>query len=97
MWSMVVRIVLLLRPAGRSHQRSIYKVRLDDGELALKRRMLGTFVSQNGPSLAQASAYPDRLVEWRPRPFRSRPFKLKDHIFAGSWSSSAYCRDVLSA
>jgi LmbE family N-acetylglucosaminyl deacetylase len=57
--------------------RPICKVRLDDDELALKRRMLGAFASQNGPSLARTAAYPDRIVEWRPRPYRARPFEPK--------------------
>jgi LmbE family N-acetylglucosaminyl deacetylase len=57
--------------------RPICKVRLDDDELALKRRMLGAFASQNGPSLARTAAYPDRIVEWRPRPYRARPFQPK--------------------
>jgi LmbE family N-acetylglucosaminyl deacetylase len=57
--------------------RPICKIRLSDEELVLKRQMLGAFVSQNGPSLAQAGAYPDRIVQWQPRPYRSRPFEPK--------------------
>jgi LmbE family N-acetylglucosaminyl deacetylase len=64
-------------PPDGVDERSIYKISLDEGELALKRQMLGTFASQNGPSLAQASAYPDRIVEWRPRPYRARPFRVE--------------------
>jgi LmbE family N-acetylglucosaminyl deacetylase len=64
-------------PPDGIDERPICKVRLNDNEIALKRRMLGAFVSQNGQSLARASAYPDRIVEWRPRPYRSRPFEPK--------------------
>jgi LmbE family N-acetylglucosaminyl deacetylase len=64
-------------PPDGIDERPIYKIKLDDSELAIKRKMLGAFVSQNGPSLARASAYPDRIVEWRPRPYRARPFQVE--------------------
>jgi LmbE family N-acetylglucosaminyl deacetylase len=79
--------------------RPICKVRLDDGELALKRRMLGAFVSQNGASLASTAAYPDRIVEWRPRPYRSRPFEPKGSylnfvLFLERWLPPRFVRLV---
>jgi hypothetical protein len=54
--------------------RIVWKVWLAADELALKRRMLAAFISQNGASLAASRSYPDRLVIWRPRSYRSRPF-----------------------
>jgi LmbE family N-acetylglucosaminyl deacetylase len=57
--------------------RPVYKVRLNELELALKGRMLAAFVSQNGESLAVGRAYPDRIAEWRPRASHRRPFELK--------------------
>lgn len=64
-------------PPDGIDDRSIGKVRLNDQELMLKRRMLAAFASQNGASLARASAYPDRIVEFQLRPYRPRPFEPK--------------------
>lgn len=57
--------------------RTVWKVRLSADELKLKRRMLATFVSQNGASLAATRCYSDRLVYWVPRDYRGRPFEVE--------------------
>jgi LmbE family N-acetylglucosaminyl deacetylase len=60
--------------------RVVHVVCLSAADLDCKRRMLAAFVSQNGPSLACNSGYPDRLIRWRQRDKRTTPF-----VFARSY------------
>jgi LmbE family N-acetylglucosaminyl deacetylase len=64
-------------PPDGIDDRTVFKVRLSTAELALKKRMLAMFVSQNGASLARTRAYPDRLVKLRTDDARDRPFALE--------------------
>ena len=64
--------------------RPIHTLRMTADEIALKRRMLAAFATQNAASLASACAYPDRLVDARRGPFPARPFALR-----GSYLSCA--------
>lgn len=57
--------------------RHVWQVLLSDDELELKRRMLASFESQHGDSLAATRAYPDRLIEWQQRPTKLRPFAVE--------------------
>lgn len=79
-------LVAYYGPPDGIDDRTIHNVNLDAAELALKRRMLGAFVSQNGESLATAAGYPDRVVAWRPRAYRARPFEPK-----GSYLNFVLC------
>ena len=54
--------------------RPVHVFCLTPEELACKRRMLGSFVSQNAASLAETRSYPDRLVRWDPSCRRRHPF-----------------------
>lgn len=56
--------------------RVVHVARLCAADLDCKRRMLAAFVSQDGPSLARNSGYPDRLVRWRRRDDRTTPFEF---------------------
>jgi LmbE family N-acetylglucosaminyl deacetylase len=67
-------LVAYYGPADGMDDRFVWKLRLAADELALKRRMLAAFASQNGASLAATRSYPDRLVMWRPRTYRPHPF-----------------------
>lgn len=57
--------------------REVFVFRLGDAELALKKRMLACFASQNAPSLVATRSYPDRLVSWRRDPARRTAFRLQ--------------------
>lgn len=70
-------LVAYYGPPDGIDDRTVYKVRLDRNELALKRQMLAAFASQNGESLMATRTYPDRIVEWRRRQYRARPFDLE--------------------
>lgn len=79
--------------------RTVYKIKLSGAELALKQRMLAAFVSQNGASLAAHAGYADRVVEWRPRSYRARPFALKGSYLTfvlqlERWLPSAFVRRI---
>jgi LmbE family N-acetylglucosaminyl deacetylase len=69
-------LVAYYGPPDGIDSRPLLKVRLAPNELAVKRRMLAGFRSQNGDSLAATRCYPDRLIRWRPRPYRARPFEV---------------------
>lgn len=60
--------------------RPILKLRMAPAELAEKRRMLATFVSQNAPSLVATRGYPDRLIARVGSRRRRRPFDF-DHSY----------------
>ena len=62
--------------------RTIFKFRLGASDLDCKRRMLATFESQNGPSLAATKAYPDRFATLDPRILREPPFALAGSYLA---------------
>ncbi|MCA0303458.1 MAG: PIG-L family deacetylase [Proteobacteria bacterium] len=62
--------------------RPILKVRLDAADLDCKRRMLATFESQNGPSLATTKGYPDRFAQLDPRILREPAFALAGSYLA---------------
>lgn len=57
--------------------RKILNLKMDRQEIELKRRMLREFRSQNGEALARNHGYPDRVIEWEDRPYRSQPFEYK--------------------
>jgi len=57
--------------------RKVFVFRLSAAELALKKRMLACFVSQNAPSLVATRSYPDRLVTWQRDPGRRTAFRLE--------------------
>jgi LmbE family N-acetylglucosaminyl deacetylase len=69
-------LVAYYGPPDGIDSRPIMKVRLAAHELDVKRKMLAGFRSQNGDSLAVTRCYPDRLIRWRPRPYRARPFEV---------------------
>ncbi|MDB5488435.1 MAG: family deacetylase, partial [Reyranella sp.] len=54
--------------------RPILKLQMAPSELADKRRMLGAFASQNGPSLMTTRSYPDRLIARVAGHRRRQPF-----------------------
>ena len=56
--------------------RPVLKYRLDDTDIACKRRMLAAFESQNAPSLVATRAYPDRLLVLDRGTQRRRPFSF---------------------
>ena len=60
--------------AGVGH---MLNLRLSRDELRTKREMLRAFRSQNGEALACHHGYADRLVLWRPQPFRATPFAYR--------------------
>ena len=62
--------------------RPILVYRLDAVDLACKRRMLATFESQNGRSLAETKGYADRFVELDPRILREPAFSLSGSYLA---------------
>ncbi|HEY6981130.1 PIG-L deacetylase family protein [Reyranella sp.] len=64
-------------PPDGIDDRTIVKFRLDPRELDRKRRMLGSFVSQNAASLMATRAYPDRFARWDRTRCRARPFPLR--------------------
>ncbi len=70
-------LVAYYGPADGIDGRPLFSVRLDDQDLALKRRMLAAFVSQNAPSLVATRAYPDRLVRRELGPSKRHPFNVK--------------------
>ena len=57
--------------------RRVLVFRLGADEIALKKRMLACFASQNAPSLVATRGYPDRLVTWQREPERRTAFDLK--------------------
>lgn len=57
--------------------RKVLVFRLGAEDLALKKRMLACFASQNAPSLVATRGYPDRLVTWERTPDRRTAFDLK--------------------
>jgi LmbE family N-acetylglucosaminyl deacetylase len=61
-------------PPDGADERPVLVFRLSPEELDCKRRMLGSFVSQNAASLMETRSYPDRLVRWDPSRKRRRPF-----------------------
>ncbi len=61
-------------PPDGTDDRPMLVFRLSPEELAGKRRMLGSFVSQNAASLVETRSYPDRLVRWDQSRRRRRPF-----------------------
>ncbi len=69
-------LVAYYGPPDGIDDRPIDRVRLTPAELDLKRRMLFAFTSQHGDALAANRIYPDRLIRWEPRPYRSTPFAV---------------------
>jgi len=61
-------------PPDGIDDRPVFVFRLSPEELDCKRRMLGSFVSQNAASLVETRCYPDRLVRWDQSCRRRRPF-----------------------
>lgn len=57
--------------------RTIFVFDLDADGLALKKRMLACFASQNAPSLVATRSYPDRLVSWARVPDRRTAFEVE--------------------
>ncbi len=57
--------------------RRIWRYRLAPDDLALKRRMLASFESQNAPSLVATRSYPDRLVLFDRNAERRVPFDFR--------------------
>ena len=74
-------------PPDGIDRRKVHVFKLGPDELALKKRMLACFVSQNAPSLVATRGYPDRLVRWACEPDRRTAFEM----------SGSYLGFVLSA
>jgi len=58
-------------------RRTMFNLKMSDYELALKKKMLSTFRSQGGDSLVTRFGYPDRVIEWVEKPYKSSPFAYK--------------------
>ena len=69
-------------PPDGIDDRKVLVFRLDADEIALRKRMLACFVSQNAPSLVATRGYPDRLVDWQRDPERRTAFQV-DGSFLG--------------
>jgi hypothetical protein len=70
-------VVSYCGPPDGIDERRLLKFRLDPADLDCKRRMLGTFVSQNAPSLMANYSYPDRLARWDPSRRRRHPYDFR--------------------
>jgi len=67
-------------PVENIDNRKISVLHVSRNSIALKRKMLLEFSSQNGKSLSVNYGYEDRLVEWRPNKYRSQAFNYPKNL-----------------
>jgi LmbE family N-acetylglucosaminyl deacetylase len=60
--------------------RKIFVLDLSKEELELKKKMLKSFASQGGDFLANTFGYPDRVIRWVERPYKSSPYRYNGSL-----------------